>query len=431
MLGLFGSVKPFLKPKPKIKVPRPDNLVFRMHYRLTFSIFMVSCILVSSYTYIDSSGSAIKCMHDKGLKIPEKIIDRYCWATSTFTLPRHYEGTMHEDFLHFGVGPQNEGDEKIYHAYYQWVPLMLFLQGLMFYFPHWLWKQIEGGRMRHIIVGLNAYIENDDSRDEKVTQLAEYMRERMKNSKEHRSWAMKFFFCEVLNFINVVGQIYLTNLFLGGEFTKYGTQVLNFPYEDSENRVDPMSRIFPKMTKCTFHKYGGSGTIQNHDALCVLGMNILSEKIYIFLWFWFIILAVITGFNLVVRIIQMTCHNVRDRFVELDSRGHLDKEVKRKNVHAVISRISYSDWLILYYLAQSMDKRNFGQVIEKLSETLPADPYNPYPGKGATASEEGEGLNNYQDDEAPKYPDLSAHSEDSPDGTLRSKAKFGDRKSVV
>ena len=44
-------------------------------------------------------------------------------------------------------------------------------------------------------------------------------------------------------------QIILTDNFLGGEFTTYGTQVLHFPYENPENRVDPMSRIFPRMTK--------------------------------------------------------------------------------------------------------------------------------------------------------------------------------------
>ena len=82
---------------------------------------------------------------------------------------------------------------------------------------------------------------------------------------------------------------------------------------DQENRVDPMPRVFPRMTKCTFHKYGGSGTIQRLDALCVLGMNILNEKIYIFLWFWFIILAVATGLNLIVRGLQLFVPSVRDR----------------------------------------------------------------------------------------------------------------------
>ena len=50
-----------------------------------------------------------------------------------------------------------------------------------------------------------------------------------------------------------------------------------------------------RLTKCTFHKYGHSGTIEKHDALCLLALNIISEKIYVFLWFWLIILAVLTA----------------------------------------------------------------------------------------------------------------------------------------
>ena len=37
------------------------------------------------------------------------------------------------------------------------------------------------------------------------------------------------------------------------------------------------------MTKCHFGLYGGSGTLQKFDALCVLGMNIINEKV-IFIW---------------------------------------------------------------------------------------------------------------------------------------------------
>ena len=49
-----------------------------------------------------------------------------------------------------------------------------------------------------------------------------------------------------------------------------------------------------RLTKCTFHKYGHSGTLEKHDALCVLATNIINEKIFVFLWFWLIFLAVIT-----------------------------------------------------------------------------------------------------------------------------------------
>ena len=85
------------------------------------------------------------------------------------------------------------------------------------------------------------------------------------------------------------------DFFLGGEFTSYGLDVINMTELEPDQREDPMSRVFPKVTKCTFHKYGHSGTIEKHDALCLLALNIISEKIYVFLWFWLIILAVLTA----------------------------------------------------------------------------------------------------------------------------------------
>jgi len=56
---------------------------------------------------------------------------------------------------------------------------------------------------------------------------------------------------------------------------------------DPEDRIDPMTRVFPRMTKCIFHKFGPSGSIERFDALCVLSRNILSEKMFAFLWFWY------------------------------------------------------------------------------------------------------------------------------------------------
>lgn len=78
--------------------------------------------------------------------------------------------------------------------------------------------------------------------------------------------------------------MFFIDTFLGGAFLTYGTEVIKFSQQNQENRTDPMVIVFPRVTKCTFHKFGPSGTIQHHDALCVLALNILNEKIYIFLW---------------------------------------------------------------------------------------------------------------------------------------------------
>ena len=127
MYSALKGTKTLLKRKKKIDDPRPDNFVFRLHYQFTFGILAIACTLVTSYGYIDSSGSAIQCMTDKG-QVPGKVLNNYCWIMSTFTLPKHFEGVQNDDFIHHGVGPDVEGDEQIYHAYYQWVPLMLSLQ---------------------------------------------------------------------------------------------------------------------------------------------------------------------------------------------------------------------------------------------------------------------------------------------------------------
>ena len=47
---------------------------------------------------------------------------------------------------------------------------------------------------------------------------------------------------------------YLFSSFLEREFSSYGLQVIDLMEDDPIGRPDPMSRIFPKVTKCTMRK---------------------------------------------------------------------------------------------------------------------------------------------------------------------------------
>ena len=46
--------------------------------------------------------------------------------------------------------------------------------------------------------------------------------------------------------------------------------------------------------RCHMHLFGPSGTMQNLDGLCVLPLNILHDKVYLILWFWYLILLAVT-----------------------------------------------------------------------------------------------------------------------------------------
>ena len=96
--------------------------------------------------------------------------------------------------------------------------------------------------------------------------------------------------------------------FFDGTFLTYGIEVISFAERDQEDRIDPMVYIFPRMTKCAFHKFGPSGEIEKHDAMCILPLNIVNEKIYIFLWFWMGLLLVLTFLvNIFHRLSMDTC----------------------------------------------------------------------------------------------------------------------------
>ena len=56
MYNLFKDAEKLIYRKPKVQDPRPDNVVFRLHYQYTFTVLAVCVILVTSYGYIDSAG---------------------------------------------------------------------------------------------------------------------------------------------------------------------------------------------------------------------------------------------------------------------------------------------------------------------------------------------------------------------------------------
>ena len=66
---------------------------------------------------------------------------------------------------------------------------------------------------------MNVPILDPETKKDQIKVLVDYF---TINRNNHAFYSLKFFFCELLNLINVVGQIYFMDFFLGGEFTKYG-----------------------------------------------------------------------------------------------------------------------------------------------------------------------------------------------------------------
>lgn len=120
-----------------------------------------------------------------------------------------------------------------------------------------------------------------------------------KHIRINKKFARCLILCEVLNMLNLLLQIYLTNVFLSGQFYTLG---LKFMEDDFTGNMDVLDTVFPKVTKCDFFKYGQSGSIQKHDALCVMALNVIHEKIYVVMWFWYCVMLVVTIGSLIWRL---------------------------------------------------------------------------------------------------------------------------------
>lgn len=147
--------------------------------------------------FILFTGDPINCISDNA--VPSHVINTFCWITHTFSLPTNYNKPS-SHVAHPGLG--GDTGEKRYHSYYQWVPFMLFFQGVLFYVPHWMWKQWEEGKIRMISEGMRgAMLESKQERQARAHRLVQYILDTMHL---HNSYAAGYFFCEALNFVNVV-----------------------------------------------------------------------------------------------------------------------------------------------------------------------------------------------------------------------------------
>ena len=79
-----------------------------------------------------------------------------------------------------------------------------------------------------------------------------------------------------------------------------------------------LDTVFPKMTRCDYRTIGtgGSSEPEKRNLKCLLAPNSVTRYVFLIMWFWFIILAVINILN-VLFIIGMMKHSFKLRVLLL------------------------------------------------------------------------------------------------------------------
>lgn len=343
MFEVFQTVKKLLK----TSVIEIDNPIFRLHYKLTSTIMFVASILLTLKQFL---GDPIECTANG---VPAQIFEYHCWTQNTFTIPGET-----------GIGTPKPSDELKFHTYYRWVCFMLSFQGLFFMMPHYLWKTWERGTLASLLQRIKGGQANVDNEKE----LEKIVRHIGLKKGWNSFYPMKFFACELLNTVIVMFQILITDYFLGYEFGTYGFRAIKDSLKDQQDRTDPLIRVFPSMTKCSFPTYGPSGSVQYIDGLCVLPMNSVNEKIYIVLWVWFVVLIGLNAIALAYRFFVSLMPSLRVSIMY----KLVAHSITREQCETLLQDTSltpiqnYGEWFLLYMILKNLDDVAIHDLVQML-----------------------------------------------------------------
>ncbi|ETN73254.1 innexin-3 family protein [Necator americanus] len=262
----------------------------------------------------------------------EQYTENYCWVQNTYWIP-------FQDLI-----PHRLDDrERRQIGYYQWVPFVLAVAALMFHIPSSVWRMLssQSGLNAALVLQLACQEQNVDPlvRNKTIDVLARHIDDALMYQREHGArkknvyiFAVvrvgKFYgayvstvyvFIKTLHLCNVIIQFLLLNSFLEtAEYPLFGAHVL---YDLLLGREWRDSGKFPRVTLCDF-EIRVLGNVHRHTVQCVLVVNMLTEKIFIFLWIWLSVLGLITALNLLFWLCALASAHCRQNFVA----KHLDME---------------------------------------------------------------------------------------------------------
>ncbi|CEF70393.1 Innexin family-containing protein [Strongyloides ratti] len=298
---MIGAILPYMA---KIRRSYQSNdIIDRLNYHYTATILVLAAVTLAATQYV---GKPIQCwVPPQFTGAWEKYAETYCFIKGSYFLPE--ESDIDESY-----SLRETPETKV--GYYQWVPLVLAFQAFLFYLPSIIWRTFNfnsGINVKSILNNAALVKKKFDkgSRNTQVLKAVNHMVEALEIQKEvkHNSFTDIIFgknsgyylvglycFTKFLYVINVFLQFVILNAFLGPQYTFWGYGIL----QDLINgREWEESGHFPRVTMCDFN-VRVLGNIHRWSVQCVLMINMFNEKIFIFMWFWFVLVGFITILSL-------------------------------------------------------------------------------------------------------------------------------------
>ncbi|XP_037026268.1 innexin shaking-B-like [Bradysia coprophila] len=270
-----------------------SEFTFNLVTRTTPKVLLIFAFVI---TIRQLFGNPIECQPDPSYEKYTKQIETRCWIEGSYIIREHLEGTIGKNLVNYGIGTKMRNEERMYQTYYQWVTPSLLIMALIFYFPHFVWHNWEGGTMEKLLKDIDSPYIQEDCWNNQRERLLRYMHG---PKRYHRHYAIKYYLCEFIALCALVFNMNMMSVVFNNFWVEYFPAIRALLNHNFEDFTKQSSVLFPSQAKCDYFNFGSSGSIQHIDALCILPQNVVNEKIFVFLYFWMIMLLFFSFFHVI------------------------------------------------------------------------------------------------------------------------------------
>ena len=128
-----------------------------------------------------------------------------------------------------------------------------------------------------------------------------------------------------------------------------------------------MCDAFPRVASCDYWRWGSGGQQENINAICILALNMINDKVFLILWWWFLFLAVIGAVRLVYRAAQILSSGLRFQLINLRMNRYFKRSAKIVKIENYLNNAKLGDWFVLYQLSKNLNRPFFMDFLTVLS----------------------------------------------------------------